>query len=93
MRKNTLKNDPGHPTRMADLLAAAVKEASELATPGKSSTMAGSVAEGKRDTMSVTARTILSEQGIKDSNFSSLAEIKSSCIQRVIASVRRTTSS
>lgn len=75
------------------LLAAAVREVREFATPGKSSAIAGSDAEGKRDTMSVTARTILSEQGMKDSNFSSLAEIKSSCIHRVIASVRRTTSS
>ena len=37
------------------------------------------VSSGKRSTMSVTARTIRSEQGMKASNCSSFAEINSSC--------------
>ena len=43
--------------------------------------------------MSVTALTILSEHGMKASKCSSLAEISSSWMHLVMASVRRTTSS
>ena len=55
-------------------VAEAVKEDSEADTAGSS----GDMSSGNSTTMSVTARTIRSEQGMNASNFSSLAEISSS---------------
>ena len=55
-------------------VAEAVREESEADTALSS----GDMSSGNRTTMSVTARTIRSEQGMNASNFSSLAEIRSS---------------